>query len=166
MLNWYNFVKSQPNFIIFGRLTPEWITNKAMHVLSTTPIARFYTQPCRSNVVRFLCCFKMKFAHELCWHGKQLNSDNHTKLYWSVYRQCSICPPLSQKNIKFGWEFTKLYQSNIKQVEMCSLFWACTSMWRTQTATSDVHSKEGRTLSYSSPYSYRETSDRTLLFSF
>jgi len=28
--------------------------------------------------------------------GKQLNSVNHTKLYWSVYGQFSICPSLSQ----------------------------------------------------------------------
>jgi len=43
MLNWYSFVKFQPNFIIFGRLTPEQIPNKTMHVLSTAPIARFCT---------------------------------------------------------------------------------------------------------------------------
>jgi len=33
-------------------------------------------------------------------------------------------PFLSQKITKFGWDFTKLYQFNIKQMEMCSLFWA------------------------------------------
>jgi len=43
MLNWYSFVKSQPNFIIFGILTPEYIPNKTMHVLSTSPIACSYT---------------------------------------------------------------------------------------------------------------------------
>jgi len=43
MLNWYSFVKSKPNFIIFGTLTPEYIPNKTMHVLSTSPIACSYT---------------------------------------------------------------------------------------------------------------------------
>jgi len=43
MLNCYSFVKSQPNFIIFGRLTPEYIPNKTMYVLSTSPIACSYT---------------------------------------------------------------------------------------------------------------------------
>jgi len=38
--------------------------------------------------------------------GKQLNSINHTKLYLSIYRQCSICP-LSQKNYKIWLRFHK-----------------------------------------------------------
>jgi len=54
-------------------------------------LLRVPTLPCRNNIVRFLCCLKVKFAHELCW--QTINSANHTKLYWSVYRRCLICSP-------------------------------------------------------------------------
>jgi len=78
------------------------------------------TLPCRNNIARFLCRFKMKFAHELCWHTvsitqnctDQFTNNVHYVLLWA------------KKNIKFPWEFTKLYQFNVKQMEMCSLFWA------------------------------------------
>jgi len=30
-------------------------------------LLRVFTLPRRNNIVRFLCCLKMKFAHELCW---------------------------------------------------------------------------------------------------
>ena len=57
-------------------------------------LLRVPTLPCRNNIVHFLCCLKMKFAHELCWQTTKYV--NHTKLYWSVYKQCSICPPRSR----------------------------------------------------------------------
>jgi len=67
MLNWYSFVKSQPNFIIFGR---ELHLNKfptKQCIYCPQHLLRVSTLPCRNNIVLFLCCLKMKFAHELCW---------------------------------------------------------------------------------------------------
>jgi len=52
--------------------------------------------------------------------GKQQNSVKHTKLYWSVYKQCPICPLLSQKIIK-SVEISQSYISfYIAQMETCS----------------------------------------------
>jgi len=106
MSNWYSFVKFQPNFIFFladlhfNRFPTKQCIYCSQHLLCVS------TLPCRNNIVRYLRCLKMKFAHEL--NGKWQNSVNHTKLYWSVYRQCSICFP-QPKNIKFGWDFTSIY---------------------------------------------------------
>jgi len=64
MLNWYSFVKFQPNFIIFGRLL--WFPTKQC-IYCPQHLLRVSTLPCRNSIVRYLCCLKMKFVDELCW---------------------------------------------------------------------------------------------------
>jgi len=64
----------------------------------------------------------MKFAHELCCQTtKQCQSHNIVLVSLQTMFNITSSQP---KNIKFGWEFTKLYQFNVKQMKMCSLFLA------------------------------------------
>jgi len=79
MLNWYSFVKSQPNFILFladlhlNRFPTKQCMYCPQHLLHVSTLS------CRNNIVRFLCNLLMNYV------GEQLNSVNRTKLYWSVY---------------------------------------------------------------------------------
>jgi len=69
MLNWYSFMKSQTKFYNFWQ-TYTWIDSQqsnAYTVHRPQHLLCVSTLPCRNNIVRFLCCLKMKFAHELCW---------------------------------------------------------------------------------------------------
>jgi len=91
MLNWYSFMETQPNMIIFladlhlNRFPTKQCIHCPQHLL------RVFTLPCRNNIVRFLCCLKMKFAYELCWKTTKQCQSHKTVGYWSVYKQCSIC---------------------------------------------------------------------------
>jgi len=66
MLNWYSFVKSQPNFIFLADIHPNRFPTKQC-MYCPQHLLHIATLPCRNNIVHFLCCLKMKFAHELCW---------------------------------------------------------------------------------------------------
>jgi len=57
--------------------------------------------------------------------GKRLNSVSYTHkiVLISLQAMFSMSSPQLQI-IEFGLDFTKLYQFNIKQMEMCNLFWA------------------------------------------
>jgi len=58
--------------------------------------------------------------------GKQLNSVNHTLL--SLQSMFNLSFSQSKKNYKIRLRVhTKLYQFNVQQMEMCSLFWATLS---------------------------------------
>jgi len=74
--------------------------------------------PCRNNIVHFLCRLKMKFAHELCWQTTKL-CQSHKIVLISLQAKFNMSSSQS-KIIKFGWDFTKLYQFNIKQMEIYS----------------------------------------------
>jgi len=121
MLNWYSFVKSKPNFITFGRLAPEQIPNKTKHSLYCPQhLLRVSTLPCRNNIVRFLCCLKIKFAHELCWRTtKQCQS--HKIVLISLQAMFNMSSSQS-KIIKFGWDFTKAISILTWSKWKCALF--------------------------------------------
>jgi len=105
VLNWYNFVKFQPNFIIFGKLTPEYISlkNNAYTVHNTYCVFLHYFV----EIILSVICVLSRWNLLTNYVGKHLNSVSHTKLYWSVYKQCSICLPLNQKNYKIRLRFHK-----------------------------------------------------------
>jgi len=80
MWNWYSFVKSQPNFIIFGTLTPDRFQTKQC-IYCPQHLLRVFILSCRNNIVRFLC--RLRWNLLMDYFGKRLNSVNHTKLFWS-----------------------------------------------------------------------------------
>jgi len=80
-------------------------------------LLRVFTLPCRNNIVRFLCCLKIKFAHELCWQTTKSCESHKIVLNLPAIFNMSYSQP---KIVKFGWYFTKLYQFNIKEMETCS----------------------------------------------
>jgi len=89
MFNWYSFVKSQPNFCNFWQ-TYTWIgsqQNNACTVHSTYCVFLHYLVKIMLSVFGAVSRWNLLMNYV----GKQLNSVNHTKLYWSVYKQCLIC---------------------------------------------------------------------------
>jgi len=97
-------VKLQPNFIIFADLHLHRFPTKQciycpQHLLCVP------TLPCRNNIVRFLCCLKMKFAHELCWQTtKQCQSYKIVLISLQAMFNMSSTQP---KDYKIWWRFHK-----------------------------------------------------------
>jgi len=95
-----------------------------MHIYCPQHLLCVSTLPCRNNIVRFLCCLKMKFAHKLCWQTTK-KCQLHKTVLISLQAMSNMFSSQPEKKYKilFGWDFTKLYQFNIKQIEMCRFFW-------------------------------------------
>jgi len=91
-----------------------------MYILSTAPIARLYTLHCRNNMSVF--CAVSRWNLLMNYVGKQINSVSH-KLYLSVYKQCSVCSPLSQK-LKNSVEISQSYINLTSSKWKCAVFWA------------------------------------------
>jgi len=112
MLNGYSFVKSQPSFIFFG--WEEDILNIACKLVNTILCDWRYLVVCQHN----------------SWDSTENGQYYFYKVVWkrAISTVNSICTVLLgiysgaslPKMIKFGWDFTKLYQFNIKQMERCS----------------------------------------------
>jgi len=66
--------------------------------------------------------------------GKPLNSVNQQNCTDQFTNSVQYVLLSAKKIIKFCWEFTKLYQFNVKQMEMCSIFQA-TRLDRPETDT-------------------------------
>jgi len=56
----------------------------------TAPIARSYTT-FLVEIILSIFCAVLRWNLLMNYVAKQLNRINHTKLYWSVYKQCLIC---------------------------------------------------------------------------
>jgi len=138
MLNWYSFVKSQPNFIIFWK-TYIWIDFQQNNACTVHNIYCAFLSYL-VEIILFVFCAVSRWNLLMNYVSKQLNSAaNHTKLYWSVYRQCSVRPPLSHGVITADERYIDTSQSYTFQAGLnYSLHYA--SLYRHWTKGSTVKS--------------------------
>jgi len=119
MLNWYSLVKSQPNFIIFG--WGEDILNIACKLISTILCDWHYLVVCQHNSwANFI--LRQHRKREILFLQGSVETRNR------CCGQCMHCfvenlfrCKSAKKIIQFGWDFTKLYQFNIKHGNMLFL---------------------------------------------
>jgi len=67
-------------------------------------LLRVSTLPCRNNIFRFLCCLKMKFAHELCWQTtKQCQSQKIVLIgLQAMFNMHEICQFVGRSHVGLG----------------------------------------------------------------
>jgi len=107
MLNWYSFVKSQPNFLIFG--WEDDILNIACKLISTILCDWHYLVVCQHNSWANFILRQHRKGTVLFLQGSVGAVDSIWIVLLGIYSGVSL-----SKIIKFGWDFTKLYQFNIK----------------------------------------------------
>jgi len=121
MLNWCNFVKSQPNYIFFLGWGED-ILNIACKLISTILRNWHYLVVWQHNSWANFILRQHRKRTILFLQGS-VGTRNRCNIcicivLLGIYSRASL-----PKIIKFGWNFTKLCRFNIKQIEMCS-FWA------------------------------------------
>jgi len=116
----------------------EWPRRRALSqrkliycYIDTSKEAKLITRHVQQNTTGWPqknCTFVSRWNLLMNNVGKQLNSVNHTKLYWSVYKQCSICPPLSQK-LHNSVEISQSYINLTSSKQKCAVFWTTLYSW-------------------------------------
>jgi len=111
MLNWYSFVKYQPNCITFG--WEENIMNIAYKLISTILCDWHYLVACQHNSWRNFILRQHRKRTILFLQGSVETRNRCCGQYMHCFvgNYSAVSLP---KIMKFGWDVTKLYQFNVK----------------------------------------------------